>query len=145
MELMVVLLIAGLLAALALPALSGAVARAELRGTVGELAAALRDARSQAISKQKPVSLLVEIEERRFGVAGAEKTHVFDDDLEVRLLTGDLDPSRPEISEVRFFPDGTSTGGRITVTRGPRGYVVRVDWLTGRVIVRDKEHETEDG
>ena len=144
-ELIVALLIASLVVTLALPALSGVVARAELKSTVGQLAAALRKARGQAILRRKETSLLVEIDERRFGIAGDKKTHVFDEDLEVKLLTADLDPSRPDISEVRFFPDGTSSGGKITVAHGAKSYVVRVDWLTGRVTVRDNDHARDNG
>ena len=38
---------------------------------------------------------------------------------------------------VRFFPDGTSTGGRLTLTQNERKYYVVVDWLTGRVELVD--------
>ena len=36
---------------------------------------------------------------------------------------------------IRFFPDGSSTGGRVTLSHGSRQYFVDVDWLTGRVSV----------
>jgi general secretion pathway protein H len=36
---------------------------------------------------------------------------------------------------VRFFPDGGSNGGRITLAAGDRKYDVDVDWLTGRVAI----------
>ena len=36
---------------------------------------------------------------------------------------------------VRFFADGSSTGGRVTLMVGERSYAVDVDWLTGRVRV----------
>jgi general secretion pathway protein H len=38
---------------------------------------------------------------------------------------------------IRFYPDGSSTGGRITVTFGRTQYLVDVDWLTGRVSITD--------
>jgi len=38
---------------------------------------------------------------------------------------------------IRFFPDGSSTGGRISVARGQRTLVVEVDWLLGRVSVNE--------
>ena len=38
---------------------------------------------------------------------------------------------------IRFFPDGGSNGGRITVASGERKYEVDVDWLTGRVAILD--------
>ncbi|MGB8635652.1 MAG: type II secretion system protein GspH, partial [Rhodanobacteraceae bacterium] len=33
----------------------------------------------------------------------------------------------------RFYPDGSSTGGRITVIRGQREWHINVSWLTGEV------------
>jgi len=38
---------------------------------------------------------------------------------------------------IRFFPDGGSNGGRITVASGDRKFEVDVDWLTGRVAILD--------
>ncbi len=38
---------------------------------------------------------------------------------------------------IRFYPDGSSTGGRITVASGERKFLVDVDWLTGRVSIKE--------
>jgi len=38
---------------------------------------------------------------------------------------------------IRFFPDGGSNGGRITLAAGERKFEVDVDWLTGRVAILD--------
>jgi general secretion pathway protein H len=34
---------------------------------------------------------------------------------------------------ILFFPDGGSTGGRLTLATGDRRRLIAVDWLTGRV------------
>jgi general secretion pathway protein H len=39
------------------------------------------------------------------------------------------------VGEIRFFPDGSSTGGEITLAGGNAHRYVQVDWLTGRVAV----------
>lgn len=39
------------------------------------------------------------------------------------------------IAHIRFFPDGSSSGGRITLSRGDKTAVISVDWLTGLVNV----------
>ena len=36
---------------------------------------------------------------------------------------------------IRFFPDGGSNGGRLTLAAGERKFNVDVDWLTGRVAI----------
>ena len=37
------------------------------------------------------------------------------------------------IGRIRFYPDGTSTGGRVTLTGSGAKYDILVDWLSGRV------------
>lgn len=135
-ELLVTLVIAVLVAAVSIPVVSGALARAELKGTAVQLAGVLREARGHAIRRAIPVAVTVDLDTRRFGIAGAAESHIFADDLAVRLVTAQ---SEQADAEVRFFPDGTSTGGEITVSRGPTRYVVRVEWLTGRVRVAEGE------
>jgi general secretion pathway protein H len=39
--------------------------------------------------------------------------------------------------DIRFNPDGSSTGGRISVADGARSIAVGVDWLSGRVSVAE--------
>jgi general secretion pathway protein H len=34
---------------------------------------------------------------------------------------------------IRFFPDGSSSGGTISLSGANRDYFIGVDWLTGRV------------
>ena len=41
--------------------------------------------------------------------------------------------------DIRFNPDGSSTGGRISVADGARSIAVGVDWLSGRVSVADEK------
>jgi general secretion pathway protein H len=140
-ELLVTLVIVVLVATLSIPAVNGALARAELRGTVAQLAGVLREARGRAVRHGAPVSVAVALGTRRFGIVGAHESHTFAADLAVRLVTADLGQGDAEVVEIRFFPDGTSTGGEITVTRGATHYLVRVEWLTGRVIVREGDDE----
>lgn len=39
------------------------------------------------------------------------------------------------VAAVRFYPDGSATGGRITVSGAERTYHVMLDWLTGTVSI----------
>jgi general secretion pathway protein H len=40
-----------------------------------------------------------------------------------------------KVAGIRFFPNGTSTGGKVRLETGRQVYEVRVNWLTGRVVV----------
>ena len=39
---------------------------------------------------------------------------------------------------IRFFPDGSSTGGHIVLVSGRRQWRINVSWLTGQVAVVDQ-------
>jgi len=43
------------------------------------------------------------------------------------------------VGAIRFFPDGSSTGGRVILKRddGDAGWQVGVNWLTGRILVAE--------
>ena len=51
--------------------------------------------------------------------------------LRLSLLT--LANKRLDVGSIRFFGDGSSTGGSVTILQGERRSDVTVDWLTGRV------------
>jgi general secretion pathway protein H len=55
----------------------------------------------------------------------------------LKLFTAQKDLVDEKVGSIRFFPDGGSNGGRITVASGERKFEVDVDWLTGRVAILD--------
>ena len=52
-------------------------------------------------------------------------------------MTIDGERQSATLGDIRFNPDGSSTGGRIVLADGSRKIAVGVDWLTGRVTVAD--------
>ncbi|BAU50064.1 general secretion pathway protein H [Sulfurifustis variabilis] len=137
LELLVVLVLAASVAALVAPALSGAVALAELKAGARTLASALRHARGRAIAEHRDVALLLDVEARTWRVTGQERTHRLVSRLDLRLYTAQSEVTSRDAGSIRFFPDGSSTGGRITLAARNRAYVVDVAWLTGRVTIHD--------
>ena len=57
--------------------------------------------------------------------------------LELKLFTAQSDIISEHRGAIRFYPDGGSTGGRVTLAAGERKFEVDVDWLTGRVAILD--------
>ena len=57
--------------------------------------------------------------------------------MELKLFTAQKDLVDDKVGSIRFYPDGGSNGGRITLGSGDRKYEVDVDWLTGRVAILD--------
>jgi general secretion pathway protein H len=107
-----------------------------LRAAAAEIAAGLREARSEAILRNRPVSLEVDLAGRRFQ-AGSGRITQLPLELTLALLTVSGEQRNAQTGGIRFNPDGSSTGGRISIGDGRRSMTVGVDWLTGRVSVAD--------
>jgi general secretion pathway protein H len=135
LEMLVVLAILGLVAALVLPTFGSGVSTSELRSSARQLAAGLRAARSEAVSQKRETFLLVDLEGRRFKVDRDPKEHSLPPRIDMKLFTAQRDIVDAKTGTIRFFPDGGSNGGRITVAAGLRKYDIDVDWLTGRVAI----------
>lgn len=110
-----------------------------LRGEAGELAAALRQTRQQAIARQQPAVLLVDTEQHSYHLDGSTAVHHFDPDTQIRLTTAESELTGSRIGGLRFYPDGTSTGGRVSLTGPTLTLHVDIAWLTGRVRVLDTD------
>jgi len=107
-----------------------------LEGTAAELASGLRLARSQAIADNRAVAFALDLSGHRYRVGG-EAPRSLPAKLSIALLTVSGETRSASAGDIRFNPDGSSTGGRITLADGTRRVAVGVDWLTGRVTVAD--------
>jgi general secretion pathway protein H len=134
LELMVVVLIMAVVASIVVPTVGG-VSTAELKSAAREIAAGLRFARGQAVVQRSEAVLLIDVEARAFTVPPDARVHRLPEKMDVKLYTAQRDLVGDNIGAIRFFPDGGSNGGRITLAAGERKYNVDVDWLTGRVAI----------
>jgi general secretion pathway protein H len=132
LELLVVLAIMGLIAALIVGGRSPASDSVTARATAATLAAALRETRARAIGEGRPISFLLDVAGRRFAI-DKPPDQALSPTLGFALLTGRGDVVRQGLGRVRFFPDGSSTGGRIDIDASTRKMSVGIDWISGRV------------
>jgi general secretion pathway protein H len=139
-ELMVVLAIAALMAGVVMTAGVRMFDTMQYRDAVRKLSNAASTARYQAITKGKPVDLVMEPEAGRFQIklagqaTAAGEMSSLGGDLEFSMISArEVSPGRG-LAAIRFYPDGGSTGGSISVQRSNgNGVRLRVDWLLGRV------------
>jgi general secretion pathway protein H len=137
LELLIVLSIMAVLAALVVPRFTGGVSGSALKGATREIAAGLRVARSEALATRKETRLLLDLEQRTFRVEPDTRVHSLPKEIELKLFTAQSDLLSEKVGAIRFFPDGGSNGGRVTLAAGERKYNVDIDWLTGRVAILD--------
>lgn len=132
-ELLVVLLLMTLIYALAGPTLELGTSGVDLSAASRQLAAGMRKARSTAIAERRDAALTLDVDGRRFSVTADPKVYVLSGKVDVSLFTAQSELVTGNSGSIRFFPDGSSTGGRITVSLGSAKQSVDVDWMTGRV------------
>jgi general secretion pathway protein H len=136
LEILVVLALMAVIAAVAVPMFTG-VSNTELRGAAREIAAGLRYARSEALAGKRETVVVYDLERRVFRVDRDPREHSLPRGIEMKLTGALTDIANEHVGAIRFFPDGGSNGGRVTVAAGERKYDVDIDWLTGRVAIND--------
>jgi general secretion pathway protein H len=137
LELLLVLVIAATGYALVVRFTGAGVSGAQLKSAARAVAAGLRDARGVAIATQESAALNVDVEKRTIEVTGAARPRSLPDRLDIKLDTAQAEVVDEKRGAIRFYPDGSSTGGRVTLASGERRFLVDVDWLTGRVTIKE--------
>lgn len=134
-EMLAVLAIIGLLAAIILPAVPRGTSRAKLESYAVEAAAILKSDRAAALRRRERVATLVDAPQRsvRSGSGGRSMTLPADVTLQTILASRCAD--RASAQAIEFFPSGMSCGGVLALARPGMGFEVRVNWLTGGVDV----------
>lgn len=134
MELVVVLAVLSIGAAVVAPAVGRTADGVRARAEVGAIAAFLRSAREQAVTRQHALEVLVDHDTHALvmrRVGRQEEAAVLASRAVSPLLRIEADPPPPRVT---FLPHGMSSGARFAVAApGSRAYVIAVDALTGRV------------
>ena len=98
---------------------------------VSASAALLRDARTEAVRRDRPVAVRYDSASRRLGAGAA--TIAMPPDVAVGFTAGGNCPDRDGAAEIVFRPDGSNCGGILRFSRGARNVRARVNWADGRV------------
>ena len=137
LEVLVVLVIGAVMYAMILGVPFRGASVADLKSAARTLASGLRQAQSMAMASRRDAVLTVDMETREYILAGESEGRRLPKDIELKLFTAQSEIASDSRGAIRFYPDGSSTGGRITVKAGERQYLVDVDWLTGRVSIAE--------
>ena len=129
-ELMVVLAILALVYAIVFPTVTMFFDRPRTERAGDALAAALTEARADAIDRVQSLRFIIEADRRswRYGDRRGAAPGGTLLDLTTAGAIGD---------GILFNADGTSSGGHIVLRSGEAVLIVTVDWLTGRPSVVD--------
>lgn len=135
-ELLVVLVVAALLLS-AVPSLfSAAVPGMEMKSAARQVVSTLRLARESAIRRGTDIAVVVDVGAHRLELAGYRSLSI-PERIRIELDAANEEMLDDQRGAIRFFPDGSSTGGRLVLEMKGHGYQVGVSWLTGRIELAD--------
>ena len=140
LEMIVVLLIIATMATLLGTSVVGRLDSVKVATAARDLTASLRHTRSQAILHREEKFLEIDLEKRSYTAPGRSAV-VLPESMELKLLTAQSEASSDKVGRIRFFSDGGSTGGRVTLISGEREWKVKVSWLTGEIELDDGRQE----
>jgi len=150
-ELIIVIIIIGLSAALVSPSLSRFSKTAELRGTTQKIAAILRHSRSEAVNKWRIYQVVVHSDLKEIKVQWMEPDEEGEEGEEKRkkpspqvfalpdwISMKEVELKAPQYSSefpaIEFYPNGGSNGGSFLLgSEAHKGYRIKVHFLTGMV------------
>lgn len=104
----------------------------KLKAAARDIVSALRFARGEALISHQETTVTIDLAENTYTVSRRDKVYSIPDKIDITLVTAQSEVSEG-LASVRFFPDGSSTGGRITLEWGNLGWHIDINWLTGQI------------
>ena len=135
LEVVCVVALVAILAAIVVPALPRGTSRARLESYAVEAAAMLKADRDAAIRNRTQVATEIDAPLRTVRSGATGRVIRLPADVRFEAMLAARCNNRPAGPTIRFFASGMSCGGTIALTRLGVGYQVRVNWLTGGVEV----------
>ena len=105
----------------------------EIRAAARDMVSALRYARGQALIRGEEMSVTIDFSENTYQISTRDKIYRIPEEIEMTLVTAQTETSGYSQAGVRFFPDGSSTGGRLTLERGELVWHIDINWMTGQI------------
>lgn len=135
LELLIVLAILALTAIVTMPLFYRPAADAALTATAQRLAINMRMARAAAIRSNVEQTLTIDLARRSFWVDGVTGVSAIPNGVSVDFTTLQKEQLSARQGQLRFFVDGTATGGNVFLRAGGRTVSVKLDWMTGHASV----------
>jgi general secretion pathway protein H len=137
LELLVVMALMALIVGLVVSRLPLGPSRTQVVASAKSLASGLRTARGAAIHENREAVFTLDVAARRFWVDGRDPVAVMPD-IGLAFDIAAPEQASETVGRIRFFPDGSSTGGSIRLKLPDKDApptTVTVDGITGHVAV----------
>jgi general secretion pathway protein H len=131
-EIIAVMVLLTIVATVVAMSFSKSMSSAKIEAASRDLVAALRYTRGQAIVHGTQAALDIDLEHNTYQAPGKAIVQM-PKDMHMQLVTAEMEQTGSTSGRIRFFADGASTGGHITVFMNQRRWQINVSWLTGQV------------
>ena len=110
----------------------------QLKVAARDIVSALRFARGQALISHQETTVTLDLAENTYTVSGRDKIYSIPKTIDITVVTAQSELTEGQGS-IRFFADGSSTGGRITLELGKAAWQIDINWLTGQIELDDTD------
>jgi general secretion pathway protein H len=135
-ELIIVLAIIAAVSSLALPGLRESLPSLRLSAQARSIAVMLREAERQAVESGNETVVRINLADRSLTRDTGEAI-TLDPQFAIEVTAAKVPAIAADIAQIRFFPDGTSTGADLRLSYRQRHVDVVVDWMFGRAALKD--------
>ena len=135
-ELVAVMALVALVLGIVLPAVQIGNSASNLKAVATQVVWRLRDARSEAINRHRQIVVKFDMARRIVNANHRREPLRFASDISLTLTVAGSETLARRVSGIRFFPNGSSTGGTLLLRRNRQAYEIRVNWLTGRAHIQ---------
>jgi len=98
-----------------------------------DLVSALRYARGQALTTHHTLSLALNLSADTYQIESQNKQYRMPGEIELTAVIAQDEFKQGQTAHIRFYPDGSSSGGRITLTWGTQIAIIDINWLSGKI------------
>jgi general secretion pathway protein H len=110
----------------------------QIKAAARDIVSALRYARGQALMTREETTVALDLGSNNYKVTGRDKIYKIPEAIDITVVTAQSELAGEGMANIRFFPDGSSTGGRVTLGLGQAKWKIDINWLTGQI---DLENE----
>ena len=128
-EMLVVQAIMAVTLAVSLPYVRGSGEARILDATAQTLAARLRQTQSAAMFNNAERTLSIDLKHKLI----LDPVFVVPHGISLKIVTAEKEVTT-ELASIRFFADGGSTGGTITLSKDESAQEISINWLTGAIV-----------
>ena len=129
LELLIVLAILALAMSVALPMIRPS-STLQLQATTRDILRALQLTRTAAIVRRSEMAVYIDTDRRQIE-SPVIQIQPFGPDIAMELKVAEPERTSRFRGGFRFFPDGSSTGGDVSLSSGNQKTKICVNWLTG--------------